>query len=151
MANWKQTVVDRLDALEEQQHILIPVYSTLLYNEDTLKRCNSKLKQLKSDTVVSDLDNALEQIKQLQQQANLNCKLLQEKDSVNNELLVAYGAAKKDKESIRELYKKLETKHAKLQEEMSMSKRTINVINDHLLELEMENNMLNLSLAKTKN
>lgn len=122
----------------------------VLYLGEKIEKCRSRCEELKSDNFAIDLDKALSKIKDLNLQLDLNHKILKEKETVNNDLIVAFGTAKKDKESIRELYKKLEDRYAKLQEEMAMSKKTINVINDHILELQLENNMLHASLNNAK-
>lgn len=118
----------------------------VLYMNEKIDKYRARCEELKSDNVAIDLDKALSKIKDLKAQLDMNQKVLKEKETVNNDLIVAFGTAKKDKESIRELYRKLEERYAKLQEEMVMSKKTINVINDHVLELQFENNMLQASL-----
>lgn len=112
---------------------------------ERIEKYRARCEELKSDNFAIDLDRALSKIKDMNIQLDLNHKILKEKETVNNDLIVAFGTAKKDKESIRELYKKLEDRYTKLQEEMAMSKKTINVINDHILELQLENNMLHAS------
>lgn len=125
------------------------IYLVIFLNEKINKYSN-RCQELKSDNFATDLDQALTKIEQLNIQINNKAKALEEKETVNNDLIVAYGSAKKDKESMREMYKKLEDKCNKLQEEMAMSKKTINIINDHVLELQLENNMLQASLNNKK-
>lgn len=109
---------------------------------------NTRYEDLKSDNLATDLSNALDKIEKLNRQLSRNSEAISEKEMVNNDLLVAYGSAKKDKESIREMYRKLEAKYSILQQELAMNKKTIDVINDHILELQLENNMLHASSNK---
>lgn len=118
------------------------VLNTIDYLNNQIELLKERNEMLKSDEKVGQLDKALDSIKILQRKIDLQEKLLKEKEMVNNELIVAYGMAKKEKESIKEEYKKLEQKHFQLQEEMMLSKKTIESINDHILELQFENNML---------
>lgn len=117
---------------------------------EKIDKYSTRCEELKSDNFVTDLDNALSKIEQLNLQIKYQNEALDQKETVNNDLIVAYGTAKKEKEYVRELYKKLEEKYMKLQQEMAMSKKTINVINDHILELQFENNMLQKSLNDEK-
>lgn len=118
------------------------VLNTIDYLNNQIELLKERNEMLKSDEKVGQLDKALDSIKILQRKIDLQEKLLKEKEMVNNELIVAYGMAKKEKESIKEEYKKLEQRHFQLQEEMMLSKKTIESINDHILELQFENNML---------
>ncbi|ODQ45184.1 hypothetical protein PICMEDRAFT_59983 [Pichia membranifaciens NRRL Y-2026] len=149
MKDWKQTFLERLAERDEFQHSN-GCSDTLLYMSERIEKYRARCEELKSDNFAIDLDRALSKIKDMNIQLDLNHKILKEKETVNNDLIVAFGTAKKDKESIRELYKKLEDRYTKLQEEMAMSKKTINVINDHILELQFENNMLQASLNSAK-
>lgn len=117
---------------------------------EKINKYSTRCQELKSNNFATDLDSALTKIEQLNIQIDNNSKKLEEKETVNNDLIVAYGSAKKDKESMREMYKKLEDKYNKLQEEMAMSKKTVDLINDHVLELQLENNMLQAFLNDKK-
>jgi hypothetical protein len=109
-----------------------------------IDNCVARTEALKSDNVVKKLDLALNEIETLKRRLAGNERSIQEKDDVNSDLIIAFGKAKKDKESIREMYGKLHKQHAQLQEEMAMTKKTIEIANDHILELQLENNMIQL-------
>jgi putative cell wall-binding protein len=114
--------------------------------DEEIEKYRSRCEQLKSETSIKLFDNALTEIERLQQQINLDKEIIRQKELVNNELIVAFGSAKKDKESIKEHYVKLEKRYAQLQEEMALNKKTIDLINDHILELQFENNILHQKL-----
>lgn len=113
---------------------------------EEIEKYRLRCEQLKVKDSVNSLDKALTEIERLTKILDLNEKVIQQKELVNNELIVAYGSAKQDKEAIREHYIKLEKKNVQLQEEMAMNKKTIDLINDHILELQFENNMLQQKL-----
>ncbi|KAG0675006.1 hypothetical protein C6P40_001956 [Pichia californica] len=149
MSNWKKIILQNLEERDLKQHN-DGCQDTILYLNEKIDKYSTRCEELKSDNFVTDLDNALSKIEQLNLQIKYQNEALDQKETVNNDLIVAYGTAKKEKEYVRELYKKLEEKYMKLQQEMAMSKKTINVINDHILELQFENNMLQKSLNDEK-
>lgn len=116
-------------------------------NESLLKshqRCNL----LRSENVTKNLDKALTLVEELSKRVQLQEDEIKEKEFVNNELMVAFGLAKKDKESTKEEYTKLAKKYSQLEEEMKMNKKTVDIINDHILELQFENELLHQQLKK---
>lgn len=121
-------------------------YFTVRFMNEEIEKYRSRCEQLKVEDSLNSLDKALTEIEALTERLNLNEKVIQQKELVNNELIVAYGSAKQDKEAIRGHYTKLEKKNTQLQEEMAMNKKTIELINDHILELQFENNMLQQKL-----
>lgn len=118
------------------------VLNTIDYLNSQIQLLRERNEKLKHEQKVSQLDRALDTIKIMQEKIALQEQLLRDKEMVNNELIVAYGMAKKEKESTKEEFKKLEQKYFQLQEELLMGKKTIETINDHILELQLENNML---------
>lgn len=90
----------------------------------------------------------METIQKLEKNVQLKNDIIKEKESVNHDLMIAFGIVKKDYESVRGGYRKLYDKFSKLQEEVKMNKKIIEIANDNVLELQMENNVLH---AKVKN
>lgn len=125
--------------------------SLVIFLNEKIVSLNKRYDQLRSDDRVRRLDSALSTIKELNEKLQNYENIIKEKDFVNNELILAYGDAKKDKESIKEHYSKLQRKYNQLQEEIQLSRRSMDVINDRILELQFENNILNQRHRKSKN
>lgn len=108
----------------------------------------AKLETFKADNVAKNLDAALNEIEKLKARIAKNEKIIHEKDEVNHELMIEYGKVKKDREIFKEVYNDLQKQYLRLKEEMAVTKKTTEIANDHILELEMENNMLRMSIKK---
>lgn len=145
--SWSDTILQRLDELEEKQ-TKVAFFETMAYSDKQLANAAKRIEQLSVNDTVRALDDALNRVQYLEKTVNEQNQVLDVKETVNNELMVAFGAAKRDKESMKELYKKLEEKHRVLQQEMEMAKKMVGLANDHVLQLQMENNMLELALKK---
>lgn len=70
---------------------------------------------------------------------------IEQKDLLNSELMVMIGQLKESTVDLREKLAKSQEKNAQLQEEAQMNKRALELANDHVLELQMENNMMMIS------
>lgn len=139
--NWKDNVLLQLKEKNEKFRA-DGLLDTFNYLDNQIKGLQDRNELLKTNSETNKLDKTLNLNKKLQKTLDEQNRLVKEKEMVNNELIVAYGKAKKEKESTKEEYKKLEKKYTQLQEEMALSKKIMESINDHILELQFENNML---------
>lgn len=145
--DWKYAVLQQLK-LRGESIQSNAYYETLQMLNKQLEAAQARIEILAHDKISNTLDTVLTENQDLKDSIKEKDRIIKEKELVNNELIVAYGSAKKDRESTREDYRKLEVKFTQLQEEITLGKRNMETITDKIFELQLENNML-LANAKT--
>ena len=103
----------------------------------------TRCEELQSDETVQLLNSSLNKLESLEKKVKSLESQVFEKEKINHDLMVVYGTAISDKEKIRDEYRKLDVKYNKLVEEMREKMKSIELINDKVIELQFENNILN--------
>ncbi|KAH3660313.1 hypothetical protein OGAPHI_006899 [Ogataea philodendri] len=107
---------------------------------DSVQREDGKQEILALLSQVDSLTKKLEsKDKQLKQELDKNASMSKEID-----------IAKKNIQVITDAYKKLQDRHSRLQEESKVKLQNVESLNDDILSLNIENNLLNDRLTKTK-
>ncbi|GMM32275.1 hypothetical protein DAMA08_050200 [Martiniozyma asiatica (nom. inval.)] len=142
--NWEVEVAHRLQARNEE------VYSvSWYYTVNELSKKNEYWKSRAEALAEGDakkLSCALDAISTLNQELKLKEFDIHKKESLNHELMVHIGEIKQQLAMLKESNVKFQKKAFALYEEVQMNKKAVEMANDHILELEMENNMLQLKL-----
>lgn len=129
-----------------------PIDGHLLTRLHTVQNMQQRLdfyshrnEQLVQDHTKQQLQSSLNSIDSLNGQILSLSSQVAQKDELNRELMDLIGELKLSVQTIKEAGLLLERKVAQQKEEMAMSKKALEMAHDHILELEMENNMMTLN------
>ncbi|GMG30959.1 unnamed protein product [Ambrosiozyma monospora] len=137
-ASWKQDLLNNLVQRDEAQQKDDSVYQSL-----QVSSLESELDTLRKDDTKAELEKALKQISQLNEQLASQLTKLDAYKRQSTSKDVQLSRMEKNIRLLTDGYKKLQDKFSRLQEETKMKNQNIEVVNDDLLSLQIENNLLN--------
>ncbi|ODV85736.1 hypothetical protein CANARDRAFT_197904 [[Candida] arabinofermentans NRRL YB-2248] len=147
-STWKTEILNRLIERDNLSKSSAGIYKSFDSLNAKIVRLREEIDRLHQDNTKLELSNALGERDILKQELESKNLQIEAYKAKNNSQLSEIRTYEKNLALLTEGYKTLQNRLKRLQEETKVKNQNIEIVNDDLLSLQIENNLLNVKVAK---